>query len=40
MVDACCVIYAQSGTPLPEGGAPLLPFTREANDVHELAEAV
>lgn len=33
-------MYAQPGTPLPEGGALLSPLTREANDVHELAEAV
>jgi hypothetical protein len=33
-------MYAQSGTPRPDGGLPLSPLTREAKDVQELAEAV
>lgn len=40
IVEACCVMYAQSGTPRPDGGLLLSPLTREAKDVHELAEAV
>jgi hypothetical protein len=33
-------MYAQSGTPRPDGGLLLSPLTREAKDVQEVAEAV
>ena len=40
MVEACCVIYAQSGTPRPEGGLLLSPLTKLIKEVHDVAEAV